>query len=380
MKKFLIFSLLVVFYGCLGRRYIVSPEPSDPVAVIDTICTSCNINPPPAEEEEDTLVELDVCDIVFGQPERGITYSPSSQKIRKVFFTFLKSHAGDYENNLMMYLGRMDSTIYCYRQGRYAPETPLPIMSASKLVTATVIMTLVEEGKLSLDDRVSKYLESFKGEDKQSITIRQLLAHTSGIMGDSPFDHRGGMTLEQAVDSIGLRTKLIFVPGTKAIYGSSSFKVASRVAEVIEMKPWKQIFIERVGSKCRMDSAVYSPTNQENPATGSGIVCSMNEYLRFLTMFYNMGMYNGVKVLSKNSVELMEQDNTNGVYWHYGLGLFRFNIVNNASNEVACLSAAGVHAWINREKNYFGLIFTQAGYEKTIQTNLDFRGLVNDQL
>jgi CubicO group peptidase (beta-lactamase class C family) len=379
MRRVSFFVLIVVLSGCFGKSSIVFPKgPLDPVGVVDTVCTSCNANPPVVEV--DTLVELDVCDIVFGQPEHGLTYSPASQKVRKSFFNFLKSHGGNYDNSVMMYLGRSDSTVYCYRQGKYNSDTQLPIMSATKLVTATVLMTLVEEGKLKLDDQVSKYLISFRSSEKHNITLRQLLTHTSGIIGDSPFDHRSNMTLAEAVDSIGIRTKLLFVPGTRSTYGSASFKVASRVAEVVEMKPWAQIFQERVGSKCGLEKVVYSPSYPLNPATGSGIVCSMNEYLRFLMMMYNKGSYNGIRVLKKNSVEEMEKDNTNGIDPTYGLGLFRAEIVNDVSKEVACLSAAGVHGWINREKNYYGLIFTQAGFDKTIETNLEFRQLVRSQL
>jgi hypothetical protein len=61
------------------------------------------------------------------------------------------------------------------------------------------------------------------------------------------------------------------------------------------------------------------------------------------------------------------------------LGVFRSEIKNNTALVVACQIATGIHGWINREKNFYGLIFTQAGFDKTILTNLAFRKVVPGQ-
>lgn len=302
----------------------------------------------------------------------------AGSRVKGAYDQFLRSNSGKYDHNLMAYVGGKDS-IYAYQEGSYNTDTRLAIMSASKAVTAAVIMSLVEAGKFKLDDRVSQYIPSFNN-DKQTITIRQLLSHTSGIVVDSPFDTRNNLTLQQSVDSIALRTNLLFIPGKQATYGSCAYAVASRIAEVVEKKTWAEIFQERIGSKCGMEQVIYSPDHPLNPATGYGIVCSMKEYLRFLSMLYNKGTYNGVKVLNPGSIEIMEADNSNKVDPTYGLGLWRYEISGDVAKEVACLSAAGVHAWINREKKYYGLIFTQAGFEKTIQANLAFRDLVRSTM
>ncbi|NCY15982.1 MAG: class A beta-lactamase-related serine hydrolase, partial [Actinobacteria bacterium] len=64
--------------------------------------------------------------------------------------------------------------------GDYDPITVVPIASASKWLTSATMMTLVDEGRISLDDRVSMYLPEFTGVSGTA-TIRQLLSHTSGI-------------------------------------------------------------------------------------------------------------------------------------------------------------------------------------------------------
>lgn len=61
------------------------------------------------------------------------------------------------------------------------PDAPICLFSASKAITAVLLHKLVEDGKLSLDDRVAQHLPAFAAQGKGSVTIRQLLAHRAGI-------------------------------------------------------------------------------------------------------------------------------------------------------------------------------------------------------
>lgn len=381
MKQFYTLLLVLVTLFSCGQKNTPQPLPNDPDDGVDTGCTTCLGNG--FTELDSTPIPIADRDIrgIFFKDDAGNlpNLSPYKYRNRLDFYNFLRQHSKDYDNNLMVYVGRRDTTEFCFRMGQYDADTKLPIMSASKAVTAAVIMSIVESGKLALDDKVSKYVPSFNNE-KKDITLRQLMSHTSGILVESRFDSRSDLTLAQNVDSIALRTQLLFTPGKQAQYGSVAYAVVARVAEAVEKKTWATIFQERIGSKCGLKDVVYSPDHPLNPEPGYGIVCSMNEYLRFLTMIYNKGTYNGVRILKEESIAIMEQDNSNKVDPTYGLGLFRYEIQNGVSKEVACLSARGVHAWVNRSKNFYGLIFTQAGFEKTILTNLAFRDLVRAKM
>ena len=72
--------------------------------------------------------------------------------------------------------------------GSYTPETEVLIASADKWLAAATIMSLVDEGKLSLDDHPSKFLPEFKGDAKGQATLRQMLSHTSGCPPYQPKD------------------------------------------------------------------------------------------------------------------------------------------------------------------------------------------------
>ena len=75
---------------------------------------------------------------------------------------------------------RDGSVIHEASVGDVDPSTVIPIASASKWLTAATIMTLVDEGKLALDDSVAKYLPEFKG-GKGKVRVRHLLSHTTGL-------------------------------------------------------------------------------------------------------------------------------------------------------------------------------------------------------
>lgn len=102
----------------------------------------------------------------------------------------IESHLGILGGGASLAIVQNGRVILRRHYGTFADETVVPIASASKWISAAVIMSVVDEGRLSLDDRVIKYIPSFSG-DKSSITIRQLLSHTSGLPADSGLSSSG---------------------------------------------------------------------------------------------------------------------------------------------------------------------------------------------
>ncbi len=330
------------------------------------------------------IISVKIVPASYRLPNDTTSPNPSpKEKVQRnfpVFDNYLNTNTSQYDNNVSAFICN-DTMYYSYQRGQYSDNDILPIASATKWLTASVIMSLVDSQKLSLDDNIGKYLPIFDQYGKGNITIRQIFSHTSGLPIDTPFDDRGGISLQAAVDSIAIYTNLLFTPGIQAQYGSSSYKVAARIAEVIEGKLWQQIFEERIAGKCEMTNTSYSNfINSTNPHAGAGVRSTMNDYVKFLTMIYNFGVYKGVRVLTEASVKAMELDQSNGVNSFYGLGVWRYQIVAGSAKEVSSPSATGIHPWINREKKYFGIIFTQAGFDKTINANLNFRSLVQNIL
>jgi CubicO group peptidase (beta-lactamase class C family) len=128
-------------------------------------------------------------------------------------------------------------------------DSVFQIGSNTKLYTVTLLMQLVDEGKVDLDAPVRKYLPRFTLRDAaaaRAITVRHLVTHTSGIEGDH-FEAfgRGDDAIERYVDSLaGIGS--IHPPGAQWSYCNSGFVVAGRVAEVVGGAPFHQLLRERV--------------------------------------------------------------------------------------------------------------------------------------
>lgn len=129
--------------------------------------------------------------------------------------------------------------LQAYGNGRLDPATPArpemrySIGSISKQFTATAILLLQEQGKLSLEDKVAKFIPNLTRANE--VSIRQLLSHTSGYQDYWPQDYvppfmLQPITVERILD-LWARKPLDFDPGTKWQYSNTNFVIAGVIAE-----------------------------------------------------------------------------------------------------------------------------------------------------
>ena len=115
------------------------------------------------------------------------------------------------------------------------PTLPYQIASNSKQFTAMALMLLEDEGKLKLDDHVSKYIPGISGGDR--ITLRQLLSHTSGLQDfwpqDYSFEDMESATTPQHIVDKWAKKPLDFEPGTRWQYSNTGYVVAGMIAEKV---------------------------------------------------------------------------------------------------------------------------------------------------
>ena len=119
------------------------------------------------------------------------------------------------------------------------PALPYQIASNSKQFTAMALLLLEDEGKLSLDDRVAKYIPGITQGDR--ITIRQLISHTSGLQDFWPQDYsfvdmERSTTPQQILDKWA-KKPLDFEPGTRWQYSNTGYVVAGLIAEKVSGQP-----------------------------------------------------------------------------------------------------------------------------------------------
>jgi D-alanyl-D-alanine carboxypeptidase len=137
-----------------------------------------------------------------------------------------------------------------------APEMRYSIGSISKQFTATAILMLQEQGKLSLDDKVAKFIPDLTRANE--VTIRQLLSHTSGYQDYWPQDYVMPMMIEpvtaQKILDGWARKPLDFDPGTKWQYSNTNYVIAGVIIEKAARMPLLQLLREKVFTPLGMKS------------------------------------------------------------------------------------------------------------------------------
>ncbi|MAT40196.1 MAG: beta-N-acetylglucosaminidase [Ectothiorhodospiraceae bacterium] len=136
------------------------------------------------------------------------------------------------ENGKPIYSKEFGTTTYGDGAPAVTHATLYDLASLTKvLATTPSIMKLYDEGKLSLDDRVAKYIPEFAANGKGAVTIRHLLTHTSGLPAHKPF-WQMAETREAALDSV-FASELLTAPGERMKYSDLGFITLGEIVERI---------------------------------------------------------------------------------------------------------------------------------------------------
>lgn len=144
------------------------------------------------------------------------------------------------------------------------PDTLFQTGSISKTFTGTVLMMLVERGKVDLDAKVRKYIRDFRVQDEEvskKVTVRQLLTHMGGWVGDY-FNNfgDGNDSLEIAVKDLA-RLPQVQPLGKIWSYNNTGFNIASRIIEVVIMKPYERVVQEMIFDPLGLDMSFFYPSD-----------------------------------------------------------------------------------------------------------------------
>jgi len=214
------------------------------------------------------------------------------------------------------------------------------IASMTKPITATAMMILHDEGNLSIDDPIEKFIPAFKeqklrdGSAARPVTIRDVLTHTAGLSRPPSSDFLT-KSLEEIVDGIG-QAPLAFEPGSQWKY-SSGLNVAARIIEVISGESYSDFLDGRIFKPLGMKdttfvlskgqagrlattyspkegggiipsshaSVVSDPTVRRTPNPSGGLFSTASDIARFYQMILSGGKADGQSIISKRSIELM---------------------------------------------------------------------------
>lgn len=276
--------------------------------------------------------------------------------------------------------------LYRAEAGTVAPDQVLPIASASKWMTAALVMTVVDEGKLSLDEPIGRRLPEFTGAAGQ-ITLRQLMSFTAGQGGLEPdmSDLRQDpyISLADSARLVAARP-LQDPPGAVFRYGGPSLQVAGALVEQATGKPWAVLFDERIAGPLGMSHTHWgnplrpglAPAEVRNPNLQAGVYTTADDYAAFLGMLAAGGEAHGRRILSRTAFEAMETLQTGRATMAYkppgAAGLAGYALGNwcetwaeggaqaGRCEMVSSPGAFGTWPWIDRKSGLYGLFFLKS--------------------
>lgn len=204
-----------------------------------------------------------------------------------------------------------DTLVYKKDLGLFNSKTSAQIGDASKWLTAALVMMFVDEGKISLEDRISQWIPEFARYGKNYITIRNCLSHYTGVADESTFlkkmfQKKKFMSLEEEVNSFASR-EIRTNPGTDFWYGNIGFNIAGRVLEVISKKRFDVLIKQKLFNPMTMRRSSFTSFDGMLVNPSGGATTTADDYMKFLVMLMNKGNYAGKQILSEASVnELMK--------------------------------------------------------------------------
>jgi len=265
------------------------------------------------------------------------------------------------------------------------------IASQTKPITAVAFMTFVDEGKIKLDDPVSKYLPEYANikvkkadgtfEDlARPLLISDVVCHMGGFAQRYDKENTEGRNVAERVDFWATQY-LVDQPGTKYTYCNASWNIASRIMELVSGKDYVSIMKERIfeplempntrfidltqeqikkipeaykienGEFVHFGSSLYRPHWKPNP---TGSLCStVDDLVNFCSMVLNKGLYKGKRIISEESAKIMGEKLTPKGHPGYGVGF------QTEGNSFGHAGAGGTQMWIYPEEGIATILMIQ---------------------
>ena len=219
------------------------------------------------------------------------------------------------------------------------PPSPTPdehtiwdLASLTKVIgLTTAMMQLVEQGKIDLDAPLQRYIPEWTGPNKEKVTVRHLITHTSGLPADKPYDR-----ITHDPDSIAkllFATPLDTLPGVRMVYSDIGAYMLGRLVERVSGEPLDRYLQEHVFGPLRMTETMYNPPasllariapTEVDPIRGgklrgkvhderaywlggvsahAGLFSSAYDLARFARMYLNGGELDGVRIVRPETIK-----------------------------------------------------------------------------
>lgn len=316
-------------------------------------------------------------------------------------FSAFEAEVGSFiaENDLTgvgaILVHRDHGVIYQRSFGSFTDDRIYLVASASKMVSAGVLMRLADEGLLGIDEPIADLVDW--DNENPTLTTAQLLSNSSGLVGLLPnpvylpyiCQYFADGTIQDCAQQIFTTHEDdgdVIPPDTMFRYGGAQWQVAGGVAEIVSGKSWAELIQETYVEPCELDVLAYNnhftqfpgvnaftyplafdgnpdvlrPT--ENPNIEGGLYTTTGDYGTLLLMHLRGGRCGHNQVLSEEAVERMHADRIAMVYGGssgrvdpagYGLGWWVFRDVDSL---IADPGAYGAFPWLDQNREYGGFL------------------------
>ena len=295
----------------------------------------------------------------------------------KIVYNKSVSEMTQRQKSLVKYVAKKQDKEADFDQ--YGLASKQMIASCSKWLSAALVMTFVDEGKLRLSDTVGLYLPVLSRNGKGNITINECLSHLTGIKAPSLKESLKEMkkikSMDQAIDEIA-RLPMEGTPGKVFHYSNAGLQIAGAVIEKISGKSFEELFADRIAKPLGLKNTDFGKGPVALPAGGAR--STPEDYLSFLTMVLNMGNVNGRQVLSEESIREMEinrlgadvriaysPEEAEGLGYGYGVWVVQDTNAGRPGTWVTSPGLFGSFPLVDNERHYCAFLMA---------FNLNFKG------
>ncbi|MDU0201713.1 serine hydrolase domain-containing protein [Paenibacillus sp. MAH-36] len=282
------------------------------------------------------------------------------------------------------------------------PDSIWDLASVTKPIAVLPLMVMLEHGECYLDDVIAHFLPHYKDTDKANLTLRQLLAHTSGIPGQQPL-YQTSPTKEEllaAVRNLPLR----FAPDTDVEYSSQGYMILGEIIEAIAGDSLdvvlKQLVLEPIG----MSQTLFNPGAQLHPriaateycewrgttvigevhdenavvmggmAGHAGLFSTAEDMSQLCQAMLRLGETAKGRFLQPETVRLMTNNQTSSLKLARGLGWQAKDRHDSPAGDLFSMSSyghtgfTGTSIWMDPEDDVFAVLLTNRVHPKRTST------------
>ncbi len=298
----------------------------------------------------------------------------------------------DISSNLDAYNTNVDFTLYVksnqlkafvYSTGDSNEFVSYASGSTSKLVASVIILSLVNEGILSLEDSPQNYIPSWPSTGNlAAIKLKHLLSFTSGLSEAPLCVYTANANFETCVDNIASANSLASVAGNEFYYSPSHLQVAGLMAvKASGSTSWQSVF-EQFQSKTGLFlNSIYDLPSVSNPRLAGGMHWTADDYMLFLEALYNKSILTPALIEQLSSDQLGDAAIGNSPAlnqlnedWHYGYGAWLecqgspFDCTQ--TERISSPGTYGAYPFIDFEHGYYGIV-AREGAQGTFHEGID---------